>query len=311
MGDREERWSQMKQEYHSHRMSERQVEEMKERIEQAKKENRKERKRHTGRKVAVAAAAAAVIITILPNTSANVAYAMSHIPILSKWVEVVTFRDYQYQDDRNTADINVPELVPQADTESEAVTDTADGTADTQTMENIRKSTDEINAEIQDITERLIQEFEANLEKEWGYQDMQVFSEVLATTENYFSLKLVCYQGAGSGSEWDYFYTIDLATGERLKLADLFTDGSDYVTTISENIKEQMKEQMEADENKVYWLDSDIPEWNFKEITDETGFYLNEDGEVVISFNEGDVAPMYMGCVEFAIPNEVLADIRK
>lgn len=311
MGDREERWSQMKQEYHSHRMSERQVEEMKERIEQAKKENRKERKRHTGRKVAVAAAAAAVIITILPNTSANVAYAMSHIPILSKWVEVVTFRDYQYQDDRNTADINVPELVPQADTESEAVTDTADGTADTQTMENIRKSTDEINAEIQDITERLIQEFEANLEKEWGYQDMQVFSEVLATTENYFSLKLVCYQGAGSGSEWDYFYTIDLATGERLKLADLFTDGSDYVTVISENIKEQMKEQMEADESKVYWLDSDIPEWNFKEITDETGFYLNEDGEVVISFNEGDVAPMYMGCVEFAIPNEVLADIRK
>lgn len=311
MGDREERWSQMKQEYQSHRMSERQVEEMKERIEQAKKENRKERKRHTGRKVAVAAAAAAVIITILPNTSANVAYAMSHIPILSKWVEVVTFRDYQYQDDRNTADINVPELVPQADTESEAVTDTADGTADTQTMENIRKSTDEINAEIQDITERLIQEFEANLEKEWGYQDMKVFSEVLATTEHYFSLKLVCYQGAGSGAEWDYFYTIDLATGERLKLADLFTDGSDYVTVISENIKEQMKEQMEADESKVYWLDSDIPEWNFKEITDETGFYLNEDGEVVISFNEGDVAPMYMGCVEFAIPNEVLADIRK
>lgn len=314
MGNREERWKEMKQEYHNHSMSEGQVEKMKERMEQAKKEKRKENRHHTGGKIAAAAAAAAVIITILPNTSADVAYAMSRIPILSKWVEVVTFRDYQYEDDRNTADITIPEIVPQISTENEEGTASADGkegTVDTQTKENIQKTAEEINAEIQNITERLIEEFEENLKYKEGYQDMMVKSEIIATTENYFTLKLICYQGAGSGAEWDYFYTIDLATGERLTLADLFTEGSDYVTAISENIKEQMKEQMAADENVAYWLDSDIPEWNFKEITDETGFYLNEKGEVVISFNEGDVAPMYMGCVEFTIPNEILADIRK
>jgi hypothetical protein len=32
---------------------------------------------------------------------------------------------------------------------------------------------------------------------------------------------------------------------------------------------------------------------------------------VVISFNEGEVAPMYMGAVEFEIPVDVLSDIRK
>lgn len=314
MGNREERWKEMKQEYQSHSMSEGQVEKMKERMEQAKKEKRKENRRHTGAKIAAAAAAAAVIITILPNTSADVAYAMSRIPILSKWVEVVTFRDYQYEDDRNTADITVPEIVPQISTEQEDGAVSADGEAgavDTQTKENIQKSAEEINAEIQNITEQLIQEFEENLKNQEGYQSMQVSSEVIATTEEYFTLKLICYQASGSGAEWDYFYTIDLATGERLKLADLFTEGSDYVTAISDNIKEQMKEQMAADENKIYWLDSDMPEWDFKGITDETGFYLNEKGEVVISFNEGDVAPMYMGCVEFTIPNEVLAGIRK
>ena len=52
-------------------------------------------------------------------------------------------------------------------------------------------------------------------------------------------------------------------------------------------------------------------EWDFQSITDDTSFYLNQNGEVVICFNEGDVAPMYMGCVEFVILNEVLADIRK
>lgn len=140
---------------------------------------------------------------------------------------------------------------------------------------------------------------------------MTVKSEVIATTDQYFTLKLMCYQAAGSGAEWDYYYTIDLATGQRLSLSDLFKEGSSYISVISENIKAQMKEQMAADENVTYWLDSDMPEWNFTEITDETGFYLNDKGEVVISFNEGDVAPMYMGCVEFVIPDEVLAEIRK
>ena len=150
------------------------------------------------------------------------------------------------------------------------------------------------------------------MQYEEGYQDMMVKSEVIATTERYFTLKLICYQGAGSGAEWDYFYTIDLENGERLQLADLFTEESDYITPISENIKEQMRAQMKADENVHYWVDeTEIPEWNFKEITDETGFYLNEKDEIVICFNEGDVAPMYMGCVEFVIPKEVVADIRK
>ena len=46
-------------------------------------------------------------------------------------------------------------------------------------------------------------------------------------------------------------------------------------------------------------------------ITDETSFYMNENGNIVIGFNEGEAAPMYMGAVEFEIPTEVLVDIRK
>ena len=68
---------------------------------------------------------------------------------------------------------------------------------------------------------------------------------------------------------------------------------------------------MDADENVYYWLNDEIEEWNFQKITDETSFYLNEDGNIVISFNEGDVAPMYMGCVEFVIPSDVTEGIRK
>ena len=109
----------------------------------------------------------------------------------------------------------------------------------------------------------------------------------------------------------NYYYTIDLRTGEQLKLQDLFSEGADYITPISDSIKNQMQEQMDADENVCYWLHDEIEALNFRSITDETSFYVNGDGNVVIGFNEGDVAPMYMGAVEFVIPDEVLGDIRK
>lgn len=301
--NRETQWKEMKQEYKEHTMSEKQLSEMKKKIEQAKKENRRTLKRHILRNITAAAAAVAVVITVLPNTSQTVAYAMSRIPILSKWVEVVTFRDYEYSTDRHIADIEVPEVTVSIESETET---------DSEISERTKQTAAEINAEIQEITGQIIEEFEKYKEDEEGYQDVIIKSEVLATTEQYFTLKLICYQGAGSGYEQDFYYTINLADGERLQLKDLFADDSDYISAISENIKIQMQEQMDADEDVHYWLnETDVPEWNFTAITDETSFYLNENNEVVIAFNEGDVAPMYMGCVQFVIPNEVLADIRK
>lgn len=288
-----------KEEYQKPQMSGLQVEKLRQAIKDAKTENRKEHKKSAVIKFAVAAAACIAAFVLLPNLSATVAYAMEKIPVIGQLVEVVTFRDYQYETDRHMAKIISPELKLDA-----KITDSG-------IQENLEHTTDEINAEIQEITDKIIKEFEADIKNQEGYQDVVVYSEVLATADDYFTLKLICYQGAGSGAEWDYFYTIDLNTGKRLALKDLFKEDADYITPVSENIKEQMREQMEKDENVCYWLENEIEEWNFKTITDKTSFYLNEKNQVVIAFNEGDVAPMYMGTVEFEIPEEVLEDIRK
>ena len=290
----------LRKEYEKHQMTDFQVRQLQEKIREAK-EMDQNNKNHTGKiRIAVASAAvAAGLFVILPNTSGTIAHAMEQIPIIGQLVRVVTFRDYEYEGDRNMADIEVPEIKPEEQLE------------DSTLQENIDRTTAEINAEIQSITDDLIAEFEKNLDEEMGYQDVVVKSEVLTTTPDYFTLKLICYQGAGSGYQWNYYYTIDLNTGERLQLKDIFKEGADYITPISEDIKRQMQERMDADENVHYWLNDEIEEWNFKAITDETSFYLNERGNVVIGFNEGDVAPMYMGTVEFEIPAEVLDGIRK
>lgn len=289
----------LKEEYQKQEMPDEHFEKLLFKMKEAKLMNKRRKKNAGVKRFAAVAAVLAAAIVILPNTSGTVAYAMGQIPIIGRIVEAVTFRDYKYESDRNTADIEIPEVK-------------VEGTVpDSEVQDKLEKTTEEINAEIEKITGELIANFESNLQEEMGYQDILVKGEVLATTQDYFTLKLLCYQGAGSGYQWNYYYTIDLNTGERLQLKDVFADGANYITPISENIKEQMREQMAADDKVYYWLEDEIEELNFKAITEETSFYLNEKDNVVICFDEGEVAPMYMGAVEFEIPGEVLSGIRK
>lgn len=284
-----------RQEYKELHMNAKQVEEMKARMHQAKtdRENAKRfRNKPIWVKVATSVAVAALLLVVLPNTSPTISYAMEQIPGIGNVVKLVSRYHYGHDSERNSADVDVPELK-----------------SDNETM---AKTTEEINEEIKKITNDIIKEFEAGLEDEEGYQDVMVKSELLATTEDYFTLKLICYQGAGSGAEWDYYYTIDLKTGERLQLKDLFKEGADYVPPISDSIKEQMRERMKEDENVRYWIDEEeFPDMNFVAIKVEEDFYINDKGNLVICFDEGDVAPMYMGCVSFEIPKEVVKDIWK
>lgn len=93
---------------------------------------------------------------------------------------------------------------------------------------------------------------------------------------------------------------------KRMYLKDLYGDKTDTFDAISENIKEQMRSRMAEDSMVKYWLDDpEMPEDNFQGITGDTQFYINEDGQLVIVFQEGDVAPMYMGIEEFIIPEGV------
>lgn len=289
----------LQKEYLEPRMSEEQLNRLKLKMEEAKRENRKDRNRTRVTRLAATAAALVIAFIALPNMSPQIAYAMEKIPVIGQFVKVVTFRDYEYEDEQHRADVEIPELVVETEPQ------------EAQPEEILENTADEINAEIQELTNELLNEFTNHMREELGYKELIVKSEVLVTTQEYFTLKLSCYQGEASGYAWNYFYTIDLISGERLQLKDIFVEGADYITPISENIKEQMRNRMAQDENVYYWLDDEIEELNFKAISEETSFYINEKDNVVISFDQGEVAAMYLGVVEFEIPAEVLDDIRK
>ena len=259
--------------------------------------HRKKRNKRWGRGIAGAVAAAAAVLILLPNLSTSVAYAWEKIPVLSTIVKVVVWRDYHVEEGRYEANVSVPKVeVEPEDGGDEAV------------KEQLKQSADQINASVKEMTDQIIAEFEAGLEQDTelqGADHIHVGHEVVTDNDRYFSMKVWFVEEMGSGFEQDHYYTIDRSTGQILTLADLFTDDS-YIETISQEIKRQMQEQMDEDENIYYWLhDEDVPEWNFKQIAKDQSFYISEEGRLVICFNEGDVAPMYMGCVKFEMPASV------
>ena len=290
-----ENLEEMKKEYLSASPPPEGKERMKETIARAKAENRQKRQKRRWKAWGSGLAAAAAIIVLLPNISSSAAYAMSSVPVLGQIIEAVTFREYaaESEDGRFEADVKIPELRA------------SDGlSVDAEQLKRI-------NDEIRQIAQEMIDEFEINMAEEASYEQLMIKYEILDTTDDYFSLKLITYHGAGSGYQKDYYYTLDLETGKQLTLADLFPAGAVFITPISENIKEQMRRRMEEDENKVYWVDAeDGIGWVFDAIPPDQSFYVNRDGHLVITFSEGDVAPMYMGCDEFVIPDTVTENIK-
>lgn len=264
-------------------------EKMEEAVMRAKETKKRAKRRKVYRYIGSAAAVFALML-ILPNTSRTAAAAMQQIPVLGDFFKVVTIREYQVDEGRYQADVKVPEVVPE-DTDN----------VSEETAQQAKETADAINFDIQKATDELVEEFKSTMEEfKDGYGDILVDSEVLTDDERWFSLDLVLYQGAGSGYERHRHYTIDKTTGKKAALSDFF--GEDYVETVSEDIKTQMRQRMAEDENVVYWIDNEeVPEWNFTSIAEDQDFYVNKDGKVVVCFNEYDVAPGYMGCVEFVI----------
>ncbi len=251
--------------------------------------------------ITIAVAAAVAVSVLLPNINGNLALAMEKIPFFGKYFKIVTIRDYQYQDEQNQAEVQIPQVVVE-----DNVTDREKETAVS------------FNKRIEEYAEGFMKKFQENLKAEGeGYQELSMDYQVITDNDHWLSLKISALEVQASGYQQVKYFHIDKSTGEEAILSDLFVEGSDYVDRISQNIIVQMQEAEAEDEGKVYFYqgmkDSTglAEEDLFRQISPEQNFYFNAQGALVIAFNEYEVAPGYMGVVEFVIPDEVISDILK
>lgn len=280
--NREQELNELKRQYIDIEIPEDGADNMKEAIQRAKLEKRKNLYKRF-KTFGISVAAAAAIFVAVPNISPTAAMAMEKIPVIGSIVKVVTIRNYDFKDDYHDAKAEIPKV------EGEG--------------KDIESLNDDIDYYISSIIETFQKEVEENGQ---SYKALDVSYDTVTDTPDWFTLKITVLETQASSYQHYKYYNIDKQTGNIVNLSDLFSDKPDYKEVISENIKQQMKEQMENDDSLVYWVDTEIEEDNFKTISDNQNFYINSDGNIVIAFDGYEVAPGYMGTPEFIIPNGIL-----
>lgn len=193
------------------------------------KERRAERKRFSW--PLQAAAVLVFLLVAVPNLSPAAAQAMQRVPVLGQVVEVITLRNYLYEDDHNRADVQVPQ----------------------------------VNEQVQADTDRLVAQFEADMVQA-GYQGLEVSYQVVTDTDDWFTLRIDALQTMASGYQTARFYHIDRHRDQLVTLSDLFPAGTDYAAALSEEVLRQMQQQMAADETAAYFPEEFTgidPEQNF------------------------------------------------
>lgn len=233
------------------------------------------------------------LLTVGINSSPAFAATLTKVPIVGGIVKVLNFREYIVNEETFNADIKVPAIEGLENKE----------------LEN--SLNEKYLAENKKLYEEFMDEMEMMKEDGGGHLGVDSGYIVKTDTDRILSIGRYVVNIVGSSSTIFKYDTIDKKDGILITLPSLFKDAS-YVEIISQNIKEQMIEQMKADENIIYWVGVDGEEAtieSFDKIASNQNFYISEEGKLVIVFDKYEVAPGYMGVQEFIIPTEVISDI--
>jgi len=263
-------------------------------INKALKEGKKmiNKKKYIKRISTITASAAAItlILNILVNSNQAFAQTMYEIPIVGSIIKVLTFNEYKIDEDTYHADIETPKIEGFENKE----------------LEN--SLNEKYHVENKELYENFILEMKGLEENGGGHIGIDSGYVVKTDNDDILSIGRYVVNTVGSSSTIFKYDTIDKKTEVLITLPSLFKDES-YIEIISDNIKKQMIEQNKLDENKIYWVEGiDDPITPFENVSKVQNFYINPNGKLIISFDKYEVAPGYMGVVEFEIPTEVLLD---
>ncbi|HBI62863.1 MAG TPA: DUF3298 domain-containing protein [Lachnospiraceae bacterium] len=279
---------------------------VKEGIEQAKKEEDEgklmkekkfSKKAGLGLKITGGVVAAFVGLALLSNFNAPAARAMGNIPVLGSIVKVVTFRTFESSEKEMQADIKIPEV---------EVRDSSGKKNDT--------ATKEMNDAVDKYTQEIIEEYKADVKavNGEGKEEVTVDYQVVTDNARLYSLKIDTVVALNTSGVMIKIYHMDKESGKLIQLKDIFKADADYLSVLTEEVKRQMRQQMAEDDQKIYFVDNeDMPDVNWKGITEDANFYINKEGKLVFAFDKYEVAPGYMGTCEFEIPQKLIKDMVK
>lgn len=232
-----------------------------------------------------AAAAAGLCACFVVFTSPAVASAVDGVPVLGTLCRILTGEAYQSREETNYVQVQLPQM---------------ENTGDSSLEQRVNL---EINAvihqEVERSKERAEEYYQAYLDT-GGDPDtfqpiqIQVDYQVKSVTDQWASFVITKTESLASAYFQQYFYNIDLETGQKLTLRDLL--GPDWANQVQTAVEEQL-EQWDPERQALLF---DNVDW--EELLKEKGdFYLQTDGTVVVVFAKYELAAGAAGVLEFLV----------
>ena len=242
-----------------------------------------------GRMVRRWGAAAACFVLMLAglNLSPTIAKAAADVPLLGGLFQVLTFVDYEKTEDGIHYDVSVPQV------EAES------GLAE-RVNAVIQEKVDAHLAKAQQDWDDYREAFFATggTEEEWADREMDVIVdyEIKSQSESRVSFVVTFAEGWVSSMEERYYYNLDLSEDRDLTLRDCL--GENWVETCNAAIERQIAESVDEEGFTFFFAPE---EGGFTTVDETTGFYVREDGTVVVCFPEYSIAAGAAGMPEFPI----------
>ena len=253
---------------------------------------RSRRRVRTGFLAPLAACAAFVLML---NVNAAFAYAVYDIPVLGDLGRVFTFREYREETDTFIADVKIPN-VEVSDLEGNAAWADAINETITDTMER----------SVAESVERAEEYYKAYVEtggdpEEFHQMLIDVGYELKYSSENILSFMIYKCETLATGYQENYYYNIDLKTGEEITLEDVL--GPDWADIVTEQVEAQLA-RFPEDQKAMLFTDylnvRDLVE-NKEGSYYQMGFYLSGEGAPVVVFPKYTLGAGALGLLEFPI----------
>lgn len=254
-------------------------------IREGEERYRARRRRSVRRWVATAACFSLLLAGL--NLSPTLAKAAAEVPVLGGLFRVLTFVNYDKTEDGIHYDVSVPKV--------EAESSLAE-----RVNAAIQEKVDAHLARAQQDWDDYREAFFATggTEEEWGGREMDVLVdyEIKSQSDTRVSFVVTLGEGWVSSMEERYYYNLDLSGDRDLTLRDYL--GDTWVETCNAAIERQIAESVDEEGFTLFFAPE---EGGFTTVDETTGFYVREDGTVVVCFPRYSIAAGAAGIPEFPI----------
>lgn len=255
------------------------------RVKQAIGEGRQSSPRqHWLKKGLISLAAAAACFTLMMHGSPVFAQTVANLPVIGEFLRIVTGVQIEKEDVNEVIHITLPKVENSGNPEFEK-----------QINQRIEEELENLSREARTQAEDL----KNNAEGEPGtYHPVDFYAsyQIYYNQGSLVSFSIDTTTTMASAYEQRYFFNLDLESGKELTLAEVI--GSENLAAADQQVRSQIEQRLAQDPTSFFDFDE---EGGYTGLSENQKFYINENRQAVIVFDEYEIAPGASGIPEFIL----------